>query len=112
MSRMRESPKVRINECVCQNCQQHPYGSIAKEHRAINRVLAGLDEKNRRRFVGLLAMQWGHGAVQLLREITGLSRTTISLGRREVQRADQSTKGRIRRVGGGRPITEKNSQRF
>jgi hypothetical protein len=30
---------------------------VAKEHQVINRVVAGLDEKKRRRFVGLLALQ-------------------------------------------------------
>jgi hypothetical protein len=109
---MKVENKPRVNQCICQDCQQHPYGNISKEHRAINRVMAGLNEKNRRRFVGVLALQWGHGAVQLLREITGLSRTTIARGRMEVQRADRSTKDRIRREGSGRPTTEKNSQRF
>lgn len=83
---------------------------MAKEHQAINRVLAGLDEKNRRRFVGLLALQWRHGGIARLIEITGISRNTICRGRAEVQRADREIAGRLRRTGAGRPAVEKNSQ--
>jgi hypothetical protein len=34
---------------------------------------------------------------------------TIRRGRAEVQRSDPTTAGRVRRAGGGRPVTEKNS---
>ena len=58
--------KRALHECGCPTCKQHPYSKIAKEHTAINRVLLGLDERNKRRFVGLLASQRsgviaGHG---------------------------------------------------
>jgi hypothetical protein len=82
---------------------------MAKEHQAINRVVASLDEKNRRRFVGVLALQWGRGGIARLMEITGLSRNTICRGRVEVQRADRATVGRVRCAGAGRPALEKNS---
>ena len=108
---MRRHYQSKVHQCVCHPCQQHPYSAVAKEHLAINRVLAGLDEKNRRRVVGLLALQWGRGGGQRLRAITGLSRTTIGRGRAEVQRADRETAGRVRRTGAGRPAMEKNSRR-
>lgn len=98
-----------VHQCTCETCQQHPYSAIAKEHRAINRLLVGLDEKHRRRFVGLLALQWGRGSIQLLSEITGLDRMTIRRGREEVQRIDRHTIGRVRRLGGGRQTVEKKS---
>lgn len=101
-----------VHHCKCETCEQHPYGAIAKEHKAINRLLAELDEKNRRRVAGLLAQQWGRGGVKRLCEITGLSRTTIGRGRTELERADRNTRGRARRVGGGRLTTEKKSRRF
>jgi hypothetical protein len=82
---------------------------MAKEHQAINRVVAGLDEKNRRRFVGVLALQWGRGGIARLIEITGLSRNTICCGRVEVQQADRAPAGRVRCAGAGRPALEKNS---
>jgi hypothetical protein len=70
--------------CVCAICRDHPYSVTVKEHRAINRVLVTLNEKSRRRFVGLLALQWGRGSIERLSEITGLSRPNIRRGRAEV----------------------------
>ena len=96
--------------CTCDLCQAHPYSSVAEHHRAINRVLVMLDEKNRRRFVGLLALQWGRGGVQRLIAITGLSRNTIVRGREELQYAQRTSQAnRIRRAGAGRKRVEKNS---
>jgi hypothetical protein len=106
---MKQSSKSNVHQCVCQTCQQHPYSAVAKEHQAINRIVAGLDEKNRRRFAGLLALQWGRGGIARLIEITGISRNTICRGRAEVQRADRATAGRVRQTGAGRPAVEKNS---
>lgn len=97
--------------CTCKLCREHPYSSVAEHHRAINRVLVTLDEKNRRRFVGLLALQWGRGGVQRLIEITGLSRNTIVRGREELQHARRASRAnRIRRAGAGRKRLEKNSR--
>jgi hypothetical protein len=41
--------------------------------------------------------------------ITGLSRTTILRGRREIERANRSRRKRVRMRGGGRKVVEKNS---
>jgi hypothetical protein len=106
---MKSSNKPSTHKCACQDCRQHPYGATAKEHQAINRVVAGLDEKNRRRFIGLLALQWGQGGIARLIEITGISRNTICRGRAEIQRADRRTAGRVRQAGAGRSSIEKNS---
>jgi hypothetical protein len=106
---MKQFSKPSVHQCVCRLCQQHLYSAVAKEHQAIKRVVAGLDEKNRRRFVGLLALQWGHGGIARLIEITGLSRNTICRGCVEVQQADRATAGRVRCAGAGRPALEKNS---
>jgi len=76
-------------------------------------VITALDEKNRRRFAGLLASQWGRGGIERLSEITGLSRTTIRRGRNEVQRAERpSERGRVRQAGAGRRAVEKNARGF
>jgi hypothetical protein len=96
-----------IHRCDCQACRQHPSGTTAREHRAINRVLASLDEKSRRQCAGLLARQRGRGGIQAVHEISGLSRTTIRRGTREIRGLKRST--RIREPGGGRPPVEKNS---
>src|SRR5262245_59079093 len=107
---MKSSSKPNLHKCICQTCQQHPYIAVAKEHQAINRVVAGLDEKNRRRFVGLLALQWGRDGIARLIKITGISRNTICRGPAEVRRADRATGGCVRRTDAGCPATEKNSQ--
>jgi hypothetical protein len=80
---------------------------MAREHQAINRIMATFDEKARRHFAGLLALQLGRGGVQLVHEITGLSRVTVRAGREEIKRTDR-TPG-IRRSGAGHPAVEKNS---
>jgi len=82
---------------------------VSREHRAINRVMASLNEKSRRRFAGVLAIQWGRGGVQRVKEITGLSRNTISRGRSEVAHAEPMLgHGRVRGMGGGRLRGEKS----
>jgi hypothetical protein len=68
-----------------------------------------MDEKSRRRFVGLLATQHGWGGVRQLSQITGLSRTTILRGQREIERTTRSRRQRIRRRGGGRQRVEKKT---
>jgi hypothetical protein len=85
---------------------------MAKQHRAIKRVLATLDESNRRRFVGLLALQWGRGGLQRLNPITGLSRNTIRRGRTEIAHMTHVPTGKVRQSGGGRQQVEKNSPGF
>ncbi len=107
---MRRHSRRRVSRCSCQACQQHPFSAVAKEHHAIKRVLATLDEKNRRRFVGVLALQGGRGSISALATITGLSRNTIRRGRKEIQRSDRSA--RVRQSGGGRQPFEKSSRRF
>ena len=107
---MRESTPEQPHVCSCTTCQQAPHGAIAQLHASINRVAAALDEKSRRRFVGLWAAQLGHGGVQHLARVTGLSRTTILRGRREIAHLDSATAGRVRRAGGGRNRVEKNGR--
>ena len=100
-----------VHVCTCEICRQHPSSAEAEHHRAINRVLDTLDEKNRRRFVGLLALQWGRGGVQHLSEITGLSRNTIVRGREELQHPRRAPNTeRVRQAGAGRKRVEKNSR--
>ena len=103
----------RMHGCRCAMCQQHPYGSVAQQHKAINRVLVSLDEKNRRRFVGLLAIELGPRSQSLLCMITGLSRNTIRRGQREIERpTTQKRTKRIRQAGGGRLPLEKNNPAY
>ena len=104
---MKQQQKKRhVDQCRCRVCSQHPYGRQAQQHKAINRVVASFDEKSRRRCVGLLALQLGRGGLERAHEITGLSRTTIRVGREEIRRTDRSR--RVRRAGGGRLAFEKS----
>ena len=110
---MTRKRRPSIYVCTCETCQRHPYSAVAEHHRAVNRVLASLDERNRRRFVGLLALQWGRGGIARLIEITGLSRNTLCRGRDEVRHPPRAAPtGRIRQPGGGRPRVEKNTRAF
>ena len=81
---------------------------MALQHKAINRVLANLDEKNRRRFAGLLALQLGRRLL-LVSQITGLSRMTIYRGLHEIERSDAPGRSRVRAAGAGRLAVEKNN---
>lgn len=107
---MKVTSRRRVHACSCQPCQQHPYSRVADEHRAINRVLVTLNEKNRRRFAGVLALQQGRGGVEAVIRITGLSRNTILRGRGEIKRSDRQPG--VRQPGAGRLRAEKNSQGF
>lgn len=106
----RHKQRRSLNKCRCEVCKQHPYSRVAKEHRTINRVLTTLDEKGRRRFAGLLALQIGRGGVQFVHEVTGLSRMTVRAGREEIRQIDRLPG--VRHSGGGRQAVEKNSPRF
>lgn len=106
---MRKLKKRRpLHQCGCRRCAEHPYSRLARQHQAINRVMAGFDEKGRRRFAGLLALQLGRGGVELTHAITGLSRVTVRAGRKEIGHPDR-TSG-VRRTGAGQPAFEKSIQ--
>lgn len=106
---MAEKKPRATYQCRCPECSEHPTRETARLHRSINHVSATLDEKSRRRFVGLLALQNGYGGVQYYAGVTGLSRTTILRGQREIQQADTELKGRIRASGGGGKFAEKKT---
>ena len=95
-----------VHVCACPTCRQHPSGRKAREHRALNRLLAAADERTRRLLAGFLARQHGRGGIALLARITGLDRNTIARGRRELRQPFRSS-GRIRRPGAGGPRVEK-----
>src|SRR5204862_3401371 len=96
--------------CGCEACKVHPRSAEATEHRKVCRAIAGLDEKHARRVVGLLASMKGHGGTTLFSVITGMSRTTITQGQRELVGPDPVPRGRVRRPGGGRQSLEKKAR--
>lgn len=88
-------------------CEEHPRSATAIEHRKLNRVVALLDEKQARRVVGLLAEREGHGGIARLSRVTGMSRTTILQGQRELVGDDPVPPDRVRRTGGRRKPLER-----
>jgi hypothetical protein len=102
-----EDRRRGAHACECAICEQHPFSRVAKEHRRINRLVAGANERNRRLLVGFLAEQQGQGGVALMSRITGLSRTTILRGRRELHQGSSMDMNRVRQRGGGRKRVEK-----
>ena len=65
-------------------------------------VLPLLDERQRRVLAGSLARGLGRGGVAAVARASGMSRSTVQTGTREVD-AGVDVTGRIRRVGAGRP---------
>jgi response regulator of citrate/malate metabolism len=108
---MRKRHERKVHHCICQGCHLHPYSQEAKQHQAINRVLSELNERNKRRFAGVLANEEGRGGITHLAEITGFSRTTIARGCREIERSNRNLSSKIRHPGAGRPLVEKNNRR-
>ena len=80
---------------------------IRRKYRALR---VEMDERGRRQWAAVEARELGWGAVTTVAHATGLSRTTITAGLRELklparQRAAEAA--RVRRPGGGRrPLTE------
>ena len=97
-------------KCDCEACVTRPGSAEATEHRKLNRLLSGLDEKHARRVLGLLAEKEGHGGIARMSRVTGMSRTTIRLGQRELVGKDPIPAGRVRRPGGGRKELEKKDR--
>jgi hypothetical protein len=101
-----------IYQCPCSDCLKAPSGEAARDHAAINRLVAALDERQRRLFVGLLALRRGRGGIVALAKVTGLSRMTIRRGLAELRAGVGSVDGRVRKPGGGRPPIEKKRLRL
>ncbi len=99
-----------VHACACPTCRRCPSGRIAREHRAINRIIAAADERTRRLIAGLLARLHGRGGISLLARVSGLARNTVARGRRELRQPYRRA-GRIRRPGGGGQFVEKKSPR-
>ena len=104
---MADTGRKRIHRCRCRGCRSRSDIELVAYHRAVNRVMAELDERSRRLFAGILARQHGHGGIQQVAEITGMSRVTIRRGLRESELGQAVSSDRVRRPGGGRKCVEK-----
>jgi len=78
----------------------------------ILKVLDSLNEAQARWYVAKESIAYGRGGVKAMHELTGMSRTTIIKGKKELEKQDSLGYGnRIRKPGGGRKkIEEKNPQ--
>jgi hypothetical protein len=76
--------------------------SRAALEKKITAMLPYLNEKQKRIFLALEAEKIGYGGVNLIHDITGVSRTTIIKGKKEVQSGELLNDTRIRKIGGGR----------
>lgn len=65
-------------------------------------VAAVLNEQGLRRFVAAEAQAYGRGGVSLVSRITGMARSTICRGMREIAEKRGQEPGRVRRPGAGR----------
>lgn len=71
----------------------------------VTRLWPHLDERGRRLFAASEAQQIGYGGVSIVSRVCGLSRVTITKGIEELAEAPLPA-GRVRRLGGGRPMLE------
>ena len=75
----------------------------------IQSVLPLLDEKQRRLYLAAEVASMGYGGLQSVHELTGVSKTTIIRGQKELKDGRDLNNGRVRRSGGGRKgVTEKH----
>ncbi len=74
---------------------------IRKKYQALRSVL---DERQRRLWAASEAQSLPHGGVSVIAQATGLSRSTVHAGMRELSKGPGKAMaaGRIRRIGGGR----------
>src|SRR3954451_16421169 len=93
-------PRRLAHACESPTCRRYPKGRVAREHRALNRLIAASDERTRRLLAGFLARQHGKGGIVMVARITGLDRGTVARGRCELPQPFRSS-GRIRRAGAG-----------
>lgn len=67
-----------------------------------------LNERQQRLLTASMANAIGYGGISTLSQITGMSRTTITSGRKELETPEEYDINRVRREGGGRKkITDK-----
>ena len=80
----------------------------SKTRDRIQKMLPLLDEKQRRLYLAAESESMGHGGLQAIHELTGISKTTIIKGKYELKNGCKNDDGRIRRNGGGRKaVTQK-----
>ncbi len=105
---MQDATAVHVCQCpICRQPRDHADKSI---HRKMNLLLSRLDEQQRRWYVALESVKFGHGGDVLLSQITGMNVETIRRGREELESELQGRPvDRVRLPGGGRTPLEKKT---
>ena len=100
-----------IHQCTCAVCQEGKDEHTQMIHHQINVVISRLDEQQRRWYAALEANRHGHGGIERVHQITGLSEKTIRRGQQElaIDLEGRPTEG-VRLPGGGRLRVEKKSR--
>ncbi|MBE0523941.1 MAG: ISAzo13 family transposase [Methanosarcinales archaeon] len=77
------------------------------------KALSGADEVQARRFAGAIALEIGWGGITKVRELTGMSHSTISKGIKEIKTSEKlELPKRLRAHGGGRKKVEEKDPRI
>jgi len=76
-------------------------GDIRRRYKALWPVL---DERGRRRFAAAEASICGFGGVSMVARVTGMARSTIARGIKELEQKPKAETGRVRKPGGGRKL--------
>ncbi|MCH7666600.1 MAG: ISAzo13 family transposase [Acidobacteria bacterium] len=71
-------------------------------HAKYRALVPELTERSRRLWAATEALALGHGGIAMVERATGISRSTISRGIRQVEACESLAPGRVRRPGGGR----------
>ena len=101
-----------VRACQCPTCQRATDHPDKERHRQMNLFVSLLDERQRRWYAALESTRIGHGGDRLVALITGLDEKTIRRGRAELALGLAPPPDTpLRRPGGGRPATQKKSQR-
>src|SRR6266705_769890 len=71
-----------------------------------------LNEQGLRRFAATEARAYGHGGVSVVAQVTGLARSTIGRGVKEIEENLPVEAGRVRKPGGGRTAKQAEDSRL
>jgi hypothetical protein len=74
----------------------------------ITLMMPVLNEKQRRLFLASEAKSYGWGGVSEVSRLSGVSRTTIRVGMKELESGESIDIARVRKIGGGRNYVEAN----
>lgn len=67
--------------------------------RMMRRLYQWLSEKDRRRYAAVEAAKLGHGGIEYIAQVLGCDPKTIQQGCEELQQAEDSAAGRVRKKG-------------